>query len=214
MTTGNFARTWVYVLASGLSLIFYSCAAQPKSREPDKTKIDLPSGTTLSQSGFAEQPAEVSESDSSASVDLPKGSTIEVFPASATLPGKISLKLSANSSLKLGMKTARAVTAKSFAPPKPPTATEIAKAEGIKIFYWLSAGLVLLALFLVWGQHYKAAGIAAGGAVVVPLVGNFVSEVSAVWVALIFVGMTATLFAAWYFVRGRAISPVEPAKSL
>lgn len=110
------------------------------------------------------------------------------------------------------MKWAKASTAKSFSPPVPPSATDLAKADGIRLFYWIAGGLLLFALLLARGQHYKAAAIAGGGAVLVPLVGNFVSEVSALWTGAIIVGISATLFAAWYLVRGRLKEPVAPAK--
>lgn len=192
----------------GLLLLLSSCksplgilaSARPATAQ---AKIVQPSGATIDQRGSAEVPAKQSATASVAEIPLAKGSRVTVVPPSAISPGSISLILSENSALKLTSHSESASMPQTFRPPSPPSATDLAKADGLKLYFWVSVGLALLGGFLIYAEHVKAGVIAIIGAIGVPIMGRFVSESSALTLALVAtVGATA-IFGAWYLIRHR-----------
>jgi hypothetical protein len=185
------------------------------------SRLTVPDGPTAAQVGDAATPAEVSRFNARTSIPLPAGTRIEIpahkasqtpapapigaQPAAPASPAAV-VTLSAASTLTTETtgQTARAQT--THAPAAPPTPAEIATGQGIRVFYWLAAGLALATVALFYLGHTKAAIVAAAGAASLPLLAT-----SAAWIAMhaavAIVCTVGALVAAWYFVRNRIPSP-------
>lgn len=188
------------------------CKTNPRAPATSAAKAVLPSGTTLSQAGSVEVPASVLTARSVAIIPLPKGSSIAVVLPSEKVEGKISVILTEPSSLSIDTHSEKAVMPQNFRPPAPISAIEQSTADGVKLFYWLSGGLILLTIGLAYTEHFKAAICSGIGAVLTPIFGRFVSEISGYTIALTATVAATVLYLAWHFVPGmkvRAISLVQ-----
>jgi hypothetical protein len=177
--------------------------------------VSIPAGPTASQAGPIAAGARVSTSITRSSLPIPAGSIVEMPAAPAAQeaqPGpQIStpvakVTLAAASTLTAETNTQTATGPTTHAPAAPPTPAELATGAGIRIFYWLAAGLAVAAVLLFYAGHGKAAIVAAAGAGGLPLLAT-----SAAWLAshaaVAVVCVCAALVAAWYFVKNRIPDP-------
>lgn len=180
--------------------------------------MTVPDGPTVSQTGDAATPAETARQTVKTSIPLPTGTRIDLSPATPAGspeiglpgasqtpkngPGNVAITLAAPSALSSESVTLSARAQTNHAPPAPPTPAEIATGSGIRLFYWLAAGLAVACIALFYLGHGKAAIIAGIGAGGLPLLAS-----SALWLAthaaVAVVAISGALVAAWFFVRHR-----------
>lgn len=196
----SFVKTKIYILALCLSpsISFTACAVKEYGQNPPIFRAETLAGK-FSQSGFVENPPSLEQADSVVEIPLPKDTRVKVSLPSPEHPGEISLVLSADSSIKSVSNQARILGLKSFAPPSPPSAQELAVANGLKNSYYLAGGLLLVGLGMLYTKHTKAGVLALVAAILTPVFARFVSSDSGYIVCLIGVCISGAIFAAWHF---------------
>jgi len=168
--------------------------------KPPRTNITTPSGANLQQTGSAEIPAKISNSANTLTIPLPKQSGIAVFAPTDSTAGRVEIIVSDATTATLVSTSETAVAPKAYAPPSPPSPAEIARGDGLRMFYYIAAGLVLAACVLVYLGHGKAALIAGIGAVIVPTLANFLSSEWAVRALIACACLASALCFAWYLI--------------
>lgn len=101
----------------------------------------------------------------------------------------------------LSSHTEQSIGPVNFSPPTPPTASEIAIADGVGKFYWLAVACGAGALACLYLGHLKAAGICVLGAIGIPFTIHEGHRLAASGIALSCLCVAATLVAAWYLIR-------------
>jgi len=160
----------------------------------------------VTQSGPAASPGKVTTQNTLASVPLIPGAVITITTAGPKDGGRSGIASPAGTappSLTFSTALTAVETPTSYAPPAPPTPSELAKGEGVLIFYYVAAGLVLVAVVSAYLQHYKAALIFGAGAVIVPFLANFFASEWALRAAVGVVCAGGALIAAWHFVKNK-----------
>ncbi len=181
-------------------------------------RLTVPDGPTVTQNGSVAAGAQVATSTTRSTVPIPAGSIIELpSPAGAQnarpnaqiSPPAHRVTLAAPSTLTAETTTQTATGPTTHAPPAPPSPAELATGAGIRVFYWLAAGLALACVALFYSGHAKAALVAGIGAGGLPLLAS-----SALWLAshaaVAVVAISGALVAAWFFVRNRIAPPAPP----
>lgn len=181
---------------------------QPRSIIATKT------GTNLEQVGEVQEPAKIVENKKNLNFVAPKGSVLEVFEASETLPAKISLVLSDKTPIELMQNFSSISAAKTFAPEAPPSEIEIAKGKGVLLSYYLAGGLLLLCAGLAYTGHFKASIVAGITAIIIPITAQVISSSIGLILGCVGLIISATLYFAWYMVKkNNVVTPKEPAKT-
>lgn len=172
-----------------------------KPAAPAFAVTPTPAGPTVTQTGPAAVPAKVNTETTQTTIPFPPGAkiTIETSPAQTMTPAAVITE------------TRQQITAPTaFAPPAPPTAREQANADAVTRSYYFAGVLAILAGLLAWRAHLKAAGIAALGAIAVPLVTNFISSEWGQRVLIAVVCIAGALYAAWHFMNDKKAAATPP----
>lgn len=203
-------------LAWWLVILFLLPACSlPWSKSPRQT-VKTPSGATITQSGDAKVPGNVTTSTTAAEIPLPAGTTIRLAPnpspelnqapggavAAPQSPAKplppLEIVLPAASTLRASTTTETVNGPEAHGPP---TAGEIAKAAGLKWFYIGGVVCFLAALWFLKTGHPVNAGVCALGALGLPTLGNVLGSEWAVRLGIAVVCASAALLAAWFLLR-------------
>lgn len=158
-------------------------------------------GQKLVFSGDAMSPGKVTESRVVTSLPLPSGSTLTEdirTDDKKNSPSTSRFVLSGESVMTRSEETTITEGPKAFLPPAPPSQSELAKGAGIRMFYWIGGAFIIAGLLFAYLQHYKAAGFAALGAFLAPLLGGFLASEHAFLILSVFAAISLTLVAAWY----------------
>jgi len=179
-------------------LLLSACGILPKFPHLPASKISLGAASVVS-SGPVEKPAVVTTRETLTTI--PPGYEIILKPSTVGHSNVLPVTVSE--------KTESVTSATNYQPPTPPTPSDTAKGEGIKMFYYLAAICAALAVLALYLQHYKAAGIlilAAGG---LPVLINMGETVAASHLAVAAICIATTLAASWYFLRNNASVKAE-----
>lgn len=192
-------KAWVFILS--LALAGCSSAGKllrlSKATPPALTVTNTATGSTVTQTGDAQQPARVSTVETQASVPVPSGSVITITPPQVSEHGEPSLPI---------VLTSKATTIQgpaAFSPPAPPTPQQLANADATRQSYYFAGALLLGAGFLFWRGHVKAAVVALACGVAAPILANFAGSEIALRVCIAGVCIAGALFAGWHFMNDR-----------
>lgn len=189
------------ILAAALVAANFGCAgfrAVVKSGKPPAATV---APLSVIQTGSAEVPASSNVETSNTETALPAGSVVTVTPATENTLEQVAVKLSAASVLKTSASRTVLTAPRAFAPPAPPSAREVANADGVAKSYWFAGALGLAAAALAYTEHGKAALFAAAGAVAAPLLANFVASEIALRVVIGCACVAGALFAAYHLMH-------------
>lgn len=210
-------KVWWILPRLPAALVLASCAAAAgcigsKSRNGGLESAALSAGAkgpNVSQVGSVAAGAKISVADTVASFVAPGGSTVALaaqMPANAgeklVAVSSNVLTLSGSTPFKVETHTQTAEGPKSFPPPAQPTPADVATGAGIRVFYWVAAGLAVVSVVCFYMSHAKAGFVAAVGAGALPLLASF-SSFAASHATVGIVAIVFALVAAWYFVRGK-----------
>ena len=192
-------------LYSLILLLCCSCATTTRFPKSPVFSHNSKTGETV-QTGDAAKHASISSVDSKTEIPFPPGSVITIrtpdAPA-ATVGTTTAIPVATVTEHREVISTPTA-----FTPPAPASPSEIAKGDGIRIFYYVGGFLALAACALAYLEHGKAAIIAGIGAIAVPCLANFLSSEWAVRACVAVVCISGALFIAWHFVKGKLPSSV------
>lgn len=210
-------KVWWILPHLSAALVFAACAASAgcvgsKNRNGGLESAALSAGMkgpTVSQVGSVAAGAKISIADTVASFVAPGGSTVALaaqMPANAhgvanAVPSSV-LTLASSTPFRVETRTQTAEGPKSFPPPAQPTPADVATGAGIRVFYWVAAGLAVVSVICFYMSHAKAGFVAAVGAGALPLLASF-SSFAASHATVGIVAVVFALVAAWYFVRGK-----------
>lgn len=196
--TCRLIRLWVTVLPWVLTVC--GCGSQVQRPHTPHATISTAGGASvITQTGDAQTPAAVSVSSETRTVPLPSGSSI-VFDEKA---GTITLRLSRDSTLTTTARTERAVAPAAFAPPAPPTAAEVAQADGTRWFYLAAILAVIAAALLFYTGHALSAICVGAGGLFLPVLARFYTSTVALPLCAACVASGAGLWLAWYILARR-----------
>ncbi len=191
----NLRSTCGVILAAALLLGGCSTIGRWFTKAPAAT-VKTPS-IAVQQSGDVAVPAAATVTSTKQELPIPPGSTVEI---KVTPPAKV--EATAKPVVLTSTTTTETVKGvQSFTPPNPPTATELAKASGVKWFYIAGVVSGILALLFLWQAHPINAVICGGGAVALPMIGNLVGSEAALRTALVVGAASVALFCAWLLLR-------------
>lgn len=176
---------------------------------------------TATQTGPAEIPASVttetttvtipavtpnSASHAGAAADAGPGVT-RVTPDVESRPGRLELATPnlASGSVVIEMRRDTATAARTYPPPSPPTAAQLAQADGVRWFYVASLVCFVVAGLLAWRAHILAAVKVAAAGVALPLLAHFFSNTVALTVAGALFAAGVAFFAAWHILNARGV---------
>lgn len=179
------------------------CSLVPGRSKTPTLHFQTKSGSTIDQKGDAAKPANVSEATTRSEIAIPAGSKIDVVPATANTPGKITFALSSSSVFSSVTDSQHVEGPIAQAPP---STVEIARGQAVLYSYALAGGLMLLALLLFYLEHGKAGAIALLGAGVVPVLSNLLSNSVALAIGGIALAISLTLYTAWHL-HGKTVAP-------
>ncbi len=180
-------------------VILAGCRSVPHVAEPPAATITTPSGATIKQTGDTPAPAKVETTRTKHTLPVP--AALVWFDEKL---GRFVYQLSGDSVATVETVAERAEGPKAFEPPAPPTAAEIAQADGVRYFWLAALGCTALAGLLAWRAHYLAAVCAGLAAVALPILARFVSTASAVTIGAALVVAAVCFFAAWHIERAKA----------
>lgn len=169
-----------------VSFLAAGCSKLPR------VKITSKGGANVTTIGETKTAPQTETEESQVYIPIPSDTKLTVFP-----DGKTEMILKRETALNIKTVSESIKGAESFAPPSP---AEKAKGEAVKWFYIASAVLVVTGAVFGYFQHWKAAGFAFAGSILVPVIGNFVSSEKAVIALVGFGCVSLTMFAAWYLV--------------
>lgn len=201
MTTGFSARSITSLFACFLLTFSGGCLAARQKVKSPSVRLQTKEGSKVDLSGDAQEPAKVSESNTRTEAPLPKGSKIDVVPATDSEPGKVSITLAADSSLVSVAKSQRIEGPKSFAPEAPSSPTELARGQAVLWSYGLSGLLTLVGFGMLYLQHGKAGGFCLLGAVAVPIAANLLTNRVALEVGAACLLIGLALYSAWHLMQ-------------
>ncbi len=187
---------------------FVGCSTVKPPKPPAAT-VTMPSGAQLEQTGAAEVPATVTTATEIRSVPLPAGTAL-VFDEKA---GTVTVKLSRDSNLTETITSERAEAPRAFTPSAPPTAAQLAQADGVRWFYAAALLGVVAAGLLVWRGHILAAVLVGAGSAALPILARFYSSAVALPLAAGLVCAGVAVFAAWHILNRRHALSAGDAKS-
>ena len=197
MKTGRLILAAFVLVHCGCAGFRAKVAAAKAAKPPAATVGPL----VVTQSGSAEVPASSNVETSTTETVLPAGSVITVVPATENNSERVEVKLSAGTTLKTAASRTVLTAPRAFAPPAPPSARELANADGVAKSYWFAGALALGAAALAYTGHGKAALFAAAGAVAAPLLANFVASEIALRVVIGCACVAGALFAAYHLMH-------------
>jgi hypothetical protein len=189
------------MLAFFLSCVFLSGCSLSSFRAKPRATITTPQGTKIEQSGNAETPSHVESGQTTTTVPLSANSQVSIVAATPDKPASVTVTSPAPAPLVQVATLETATAPKAFTPPAPPTPAQLAQGDGVRVFYYLAAGLALLALVLGYAGHVKAAGFAAAGAIGIPFAIHFLNTLAASFVGVASVCIAGSLFATWFLVK-------------
>lgn len=158
-------------------------------------------GSVTSQTGAASTPASIQTEDTKTAIPLSPGTVITIATPGTSEGSLVSPTSPPSPVMVVSSHSESIVTPRAFTPAAGPTANQIATADGIRIFYWISGALLIAACAMIYFGHTKAAIIAGAGAIVVPCLAQFLSNEWAVRALIITVCLAGGLYAAYYLLR-------------
>jgi hypothetical protein len=212
---------WVWLLCG--------CSTQRR----DGSSIQTAGGVTVMSKGPVENPAVVDTDVSVLTLPLPAGSVVTVSaladgsaaesrrdaPAESIdravtrdtavvgIPGTVTVKLSAPSELRFQTRREKITAPKNFAPPALPSASDLATAWGMKLFYVISVACLILGGLCIWRGHGKAGAVFLAAFVLVPCVARFFGGAAGLVTSIVLVCIGAALFVAWHLMRDKFAPP-------
>ena len=202
-----------------VAVLFVSgCSVMPWRHRAARAvaSFDKVGAPVVAQKGDVQEPAHASTETTVTTLPIPAGSVVTVSAPAATPEARssappASITLAAATELRTETRKQSVEGAKSFTPPSPPSAVEIARAKGTLGFYIAGGICGLLAIFgFAMGFTRAAIWLAVGG-LVMPTAAQFVSEHFA---ALVGVAAAAGAFAYWHAWHVMKPSAVVPSPSL
>lgn len=195
----------IMVFLLSLVIVSAGCKSVPKTETPS-LRVTSPISGNITATGDAQTPAKIESAQTETTIPLPAHSQVSFVPATETEPSKTVVTLAAPTIARTVTKSENVTAPRAFTPPAPPSASDIARADGVRWFYIAGAVFAVAALALVYFQHYKAAGCAALGAFLVPTLANLLSHQSAMLAAVALGVASVVLFAAWYLAKSKLVS--------
>jgi len=189
------------------ALLFVGCATQSRTH----AGIDRHGNPTVTQTGGAKEPGKATVTTSKTTLTIPAGSKVEIpSPAPTTTdggqvspPSPVVVTLSQPSELRTETRREAVEGTKTPEPPPPPSPSDLARATGIRWFYFAGLACAAVAGFCVWRGYPVAAVKCAAAAVAFPLVGNFVSEKWAIVTGGVLLLLAGAFVVAWKIIAAR-----------
>lgn len=190
-----------------LSLALVGCWTQPRSH----AGLDRHGSPVVVQTGEAKTPATANVSTSKTTLTIPAGSKVEIpSPTPTTTEGgqvtpsaPVIVTLSQPSELRTETRREAVEAAKTPEPPSPPSAGDLARATGIRWFYFAGVVCGLAAIASIYFGYAWAAKSLVIAALAFPIVGNLVSSKWAVAVAGVFIFAAGGFYLAWKILEKR-----------
>jgi hypothetical protein len=190
-----------------LVLLFAGCASQSRTH----AGLDRHGSPTVTQTGDAKEPGKASVETSTTVLTVPAGSQINFPPVvqgqakggACPSPLPVSVTLSQPSELRVETRREAVEGAKTPEPPPPPSPGDLARASGIRWFYFAGVVCGLAAIASIYFGYAWAAKSLVIAALAFPIVGNLVSSKWAVAVAGVFIFAAGAFYLAWKIIAAR-----------
>ncbi len=201
----------IRILALFVLCLFSGCASNPFSFFSKKIQSGIstgPSTTKVDSTGPVEIAGQVDSLEQRTEIPMLPGQVVTISNGSTadrTPQGQAS-----DPSVKPLVFSSHFVQARAprnFSPPAPPSPSDLASGEGVKLFYWLAVGCAVGCVGMLYTQHYKAAGLLALASAGIPFLIRIGQTVFASHLAVGLIVAALTLVIAWELLKnGKAVS--------